>query len=415
MLEQLLTSLLQQYGLSKTSAGVLAMAATLIGTCTIALILTALFRRILVRSIGKWLLSSQYKWDDLLVEHRVIYRLSWFVPLLLVAALSSLLFTPSSTTSALVDQGLRIGYVIVLMRLVHSILSFANALYAHIKKIPASPYQGYTDAAVVIAYIVGAIAIAAILTGKSIVGVLSVLGGLTAVTILVFKDTLLNFTAAIQLNATDMIRVGDWIEMDKYGADGDVIQTSLNTIRVQNWDKTITTIPTYALVASSFKNWRGMTESGGRRIKRSLLIDQTSVSFCSDDLLEKLGHVEILQDYLMEKTAELESYNYLKKIDTDSSILNGRRQTNLGLFRAYIIAYLKNQPKLSPNMTFLVRHKAPTENGLPLEIYVFSRDKVWANYESIQADIFDHLLAAIPEFQLRLYQRPSGADFHHLL
>lgn len=413
MFEDYLTSLLQQYGLRQGTAGALAMMATLIGTSTLALVLTTLIRRILVRSVGRWFLASQYKWDDLLVEHRVIYRVSWFIPLLVVAAASSLLFSPSSITSAMVDQGIRIAYVVVLMRLAHSVLAFANALYAHIKKIPASPYQGYTDAAVVIAYIIGTITIAAILTGKSIVGVLSVLGGLTAVTILVFKDTLLNFTASIQLNATDMVRVGDWIEMEKYGADGDVIQTSLNTIRVQNWDKTITTIPTYALVSSSFKNWRGMTESGGRRIKRSLLIDQTSVAFCSKELLEKLGQVEILQDYLMDKTAELESYNYLKKIDTTTSILNGRRQTNLGLFRAYILAYLKNDPKLRPDMTFLVRHKAPTENGLPLEIYVFSRDKIWANYEAIQADIFDHLLAALPEFQLRLFQHPSGADFHN--
>ncbi len=414
MLELFLLSYLQQYGLSPFVSDVLVLAAAVVGICCLAFVVSMMIRKVLVRLIHRLVVSTKLEWDDLLLEYKVISRLTWFVPVLLVSILSSLLLEPASSTAALFAKGVRVGYILVIIRFVHSLLAFINAYYKQVRHISGSPYQGYTDAAVVIAYFIGAISIASILTGKSIIGVVSVLGGLTAVTMLVFKDTLLNFAASIQLNTTDMVRVGDWIEMEKYGADGDVIQTSLNTVRVQNWDKTITTIPTYALVASSFKNWRGMAQSGGRRIKRSLYLDQTSVKFCSTDLLEKFEQVEILQDYLIEKTAEIESHNYLHKIDTGTSVLNGRRHTNLGLFRAYVKAYLEHHPMLNKSMTFLVRHRPPGANGLPLEIYVFSKDKVWANYEAIQADIFDHFFAAVPEFELRIFQQPSGADLRCL-
>jgi miniconductance mechanosensitive channel len=211
-----------------------------------------------------------------------------------------------------------------------------------------------------------------------------------------------------------MVNVGDWISMPKYGADGDVIDISLNTVKVQNWDKTISTIPTYALVSESFSNWRGMEESGGRRIKRSVNIDMQSVKFVDNGLLKKFKEIRILRDYIEQKEKEIEEYN--KKIGADSSDkINGRRMTNIGTFRKYLELYLRNHPKIHNEMTFLVRHLQPTEKGIPIEIYVFSNDQAWANYEAIQADIFDHVLAVIPEFELRVFQNPTGEDWRSLM
>jgi len=236
---------------------------------------------------------------------------------------------------------------------------------------------------------------------------------MAAVLILVFKDTILGFVASIQLSANNMVRIGDWISLPKHNADGTVIEITLNTVKVQNWDKTISTIPTYALVSDSFGNWRGMEESGGRRIKRHINIDMRSVKFCSPEMLEKFKGIIYLRDYIDEKQEEIARYNIENKID-DSIIVNGRRMTNLGTFRKYLEMYLKNHPMIHDNMTFLVRHLQPDETGIPIEIYVFSKDQKWANYESIQADIFDHILAVIPEFDLIAFQNPSGDDIRSL-
>jgi len=210
------------------------------------------------------------------------------------------------------------------------------------------------------------------------------------------------------------VRIGDWIEMPKYGADGDVIDVTLHTVKVQNWDKTITTIPAYALISDSFRNWRGMSESGGRRIKRAVNIDMTSVRFCTDEMLERFEKFQLIGDYIKGKRAEIAEYNAEQGIDT-SELVNGRRLTNIGTFRAYMAAYLRSHPNIHNDMTFLIRHLPPGEHGLPIEIYVFSNDQVWANYEAIQADIFDHILAVIPLFDLRVFQRPSGSDLQSIV
>lgn len=410
MLEFYITSLLLRAGFSEQLTRKATDAIILFIIVLIALIVSWVFRRLVVKVLHKIALASSLQWDNLLVEHKVISRFSWFIPIVVISIAAEGFLNPATHLYHLITIGIQIAYIVIYARVIHALLSFCNGLYQLLNKTPGSPYKGLTDALVILTYVISAIFIISVLTNKPILGVLSVLGGLTAVAILVFKDTLLNLTASIQLNATDMVRVGDWIEMSAYGADGDVIETSLNTIRVQNWDKTITTIPTYALVSSSFKNWRGMLQSGGRRIKRCLLIDATSVKFCDDALLKRVEAVEVLSGYLMEKTAEMESHNYLNNIDTEISVLNGRRHTNLGLFRAYIMHYLSNHPLINKEMTFLVRHMPPGPTGLPLEIYVFSNDKVWANYEALQADIFDHLLAAIAEFDLRIFQEPTGSD-----
>jgi miniconductance mechanosensitive channel len=231
--------------------------------------------------------------------------------------------------------------------------------------------------------------------------------------ILIFKDTILGFIAGIQLITFNMVRQGDWIEMPSHMADGDVIDVSLATVKVQNWDKTITTIPTYALVSGSFRNWRGMSDSGGRRIKRSISIDITSIRFCDTEMLGRFKRIQYITEYVKRKLEDLSVYNSENQVD-DSMLVNGRHLTNVGTFRAYLVAYLRNHPMISQEMTFLVRQLQPSERGLPIEIYVFSKRQEWARYEAIQADIFDHILAIVPLFDLRVFQAPTGADFRAL-
>ncbi|MFA7576744.1 MAG: mechanosensitive ion channel domain-containing protein, partial [Candidatus Muiribacteriota bacterium] len=246
-----------------------------------------------------------------------------------------------------------------------------------------------------------------------VLGLLSGIGAMSAILMLVFKDSILGLAASFQLSANNMVNIGDWIEMPKYGADGDVIEITLQTIKVKNWDNTITTIPIYAMVSDSFKNWRGMSESGGRRIKRAINIDMISIKFATPEAIEKFSKMHYLKDYITAKKEEIDKYNKDNNIDTSSPV-NGRRITNIGTFRVYIKNYLAANPHIHKNLISMVRQLPPTEQGLPIEIYCFTNDTAWVNYEAIQADIFDHLLSVIEEFDLRVYQLPSGADIRLL-
>lgn len=409
-------SLQQQFldlGFSADTASLLNTGIIFAGILLVALLATLLVKQIFLRILSAWIHNNRYQWDDALIKNKVFSRLTWFVPVL-IFSISIDSFLPKDTTAAILSKRIVLClFVLVSVLSFTSLLSAINDIFHHLRKRRGTTIQSYVDAAKIISWIIAAIFIASIFTGKSPWGILSIMGGLTAVTMLVFKDTILGFVASIQLSATDMVRVGDWIEMPQYGADGDVIQMSINTVRVQNWDKTITTIPTYSLVSSSFKNWRGMSESGGRRIKRCLLIDTGSIRFCDAGMLERFNSFDLLHDYLQNKKQEIEAYNRSHQVSNDTAV-NGRRQTNIGVFRAYVKAYLGQHPNIHPNMTFLVRQLAPKEHGLPLEIYVFSNDQAWANYEAIQADIFDHLLAAAPEFDLHIFQNPSSRDIRLL-
>lgn len=400
-------------GMSETAAGT--MTTILIAVTVIALTLFAtwLVRKTLLRAVVQYIKKNRYNWDDPLIKNNFFPSLSWYVPLLAFHLSQELLLPLDSYAAVLLRRVLLAGFVIVTVRCTISLLNSINDIYRTVRREGRASIRGYIDAAKIISYVMGAIFILAILTNRSPWGLLSVLGGLTAITMLVFKDTILGFVASVQLSATDMVRIGDWIEMPSYGADGDVIDISIHSVRVRNWDKTITTIPTYALIANSFKNWRGMSESGGRRIKRAINIDMNSIRFVTDQELQKLSEIMLLSDYIQNRQQEIEQYNREHEVDT-SVLINGRRQTNVGIFRAYVIAYLKNHPKIHQDMTFLVRHLKPGESGLPIEIYVFSNDQVWAHYEAIQADIFDHILASLPLFDLRVYQSPSGYDFRLL-
>ena len=288
-------------------------------------------------------------------------------------------------------------------------MSALNRIYEADPAARQRPIKGFIQLAQIAIYILGAIIVIAALIDRSPVILLSGFGAMTAVLLIVFKDTLLSLVASIQLTSQDMIRVGDWLEMPQFGADGDVIDVALYTVTVQNWDKTITTIPTHRLITDSFKNWRGMSESGGRRIKRSINIDLNSIRVLTDEETSRFKGFALLKDYIGTKEADLQAYNAALD-DPGESGVNLRRLTNVGTFRAYIYSYLKHHPKIHDGMTLIVRQLQPGTEGLPIEVYAFSNDTDWAAYEGIQADIFDHICAIVSEFGLRLYQRPAGAD-----
>ena len=275
------------------------------------------------------------------------------------------------------------------------------------------PLKGLLQTLQVLLWFIGGIVVVSVLIGQSPLTLLAGLGASAAILMLVFKDSIMGFVSGVQLSANDMLKVGDWITMPKYGANGYVIEVTLNTVKVRNFDNTITTIPPYLLVSDSFQNWRGMRESGGRRVKRSINIDMTSVRFCTPEMLEKFRKINLLKDYIDQTEEVVRVYNEENHIDNEV-LVNGRRQTNLGVFRAYLTAYLKSLPVVNTELNCMVRHLQPTDHGLPVELYFFSNVKDWIPYEAVQADVFDHVLAIIPEFDLRVFQSPSGADFRQL-
>jgi miniconductance mechanosensitive channel len=400
-------------GMAEPIANFIGISATIILIFLLAYVSYWITKRYMVHVIEIVFERSKNTWDDALVQHGFVRRLSLLMPIIVVYMSADLMLPAQAMTSELFKRLAMVFFVVAGVWMLDSILFAIREIYHDSDVSFRRPIRGYLDGIKIITYVMAGIFIVSILTGKSPWGVLSILGGFTVVLMLIFKDTILGFVASIQLSGHDMVRVGDWIEMPKYGADGDVIDVTIHTVKVRNWDKTITTIPTYSLVSDAFKNWRGMSESGGRRIKRALHIDMRSIKFCTDEMLERFQNFDLLRNYIVEKQEEIAGYNQEHSTNT-AQLINGRRQTNIGVFRAYIIAYLKNHPKIHQGMTFLVRHLEPTQYGLPIQIYVFSNDQVWANYEAIQADVFDHLLAAVPEFDLRIFQNPSGYDFSRL-
>ncbi len=366
-------------------------------------------KKIVLSVIEYFIRKSRTKWDDALLERHVFTRLSHLAPALVVY-FSAYLFAPYE---GILQRFAMVYMILVGLAAFNAFLSAAVDIYRTFDISRQKPIKGYVQVTKIIISIFVIIIALATLMNRSPWLLLSGFGAMTAVLILVFKDSILGLVASVQLASNDMIRIGDWIEMPSYGADGDVIDVSLHTVKVQNWDKTITTIPTYALISHSFKNWRGMTESGGRRIKRALYIDLNSITFCTKEMLDRFEKYQLITDYIKSKRKEIAQYNKEHHIDT-SELINGRNLTNIGTFREYVAAYLHHHPKIRQDMTFLIRHLPPGEHGLPLEIYVFCSDQEWAHYEAIQADIFDHILAVVPLFDLRLFQNPTGNDFRAL-
>jgi len=380
----------------------------------LAILADIISKRIIVLGIQQIVKRTKTTRDDILVKRKVFTRLSHIVPALIIFYTADFIFSNYPTFIEILKAAMNIYIVVIFLLVIDSLINALHEIYHTLPVSMNRPIKGYVQVVKIFFYFIAIILILSILLGQSPKGLLAGLGALAAVLLLVFKDTILGFVASIQLSANKMVAPGDWIEMPDHNADGTVLEISLNTVKVQNWDKTIITIPTYSLVSESFSNWRGMEESGGRRIKRSINIDMKSVSFCDENMLKKFNKIHLLKDYIAEKKKEIELYNKKNEID-DSVLVNGRRMTNLGTFRRYMEEYLKNHPKIHQNMTFLVRHLQPTEKGIPIEIYVFSNDQKWANYEAIQADIFDHILAVIPEFGLKVFQNPTGDDFQKLV
>jgi len=397
---------LVENGISVVIAGYLSWLVIALAMILLAFISNYIAKKFLLTGVRYFVKKSRTTWDDVLVERKVFTRLSHLAPALVIY-FSAPLFSP---IESILLRFSMIYMIVVGVLVINSFLDSVVDIYRSFEISKQRPIKGYIQIIKIILFVfIGIIAVSTLMD-RSPWLLLSGLGAMTAVILLIFKDSILGLVASVQLSSNDMVRIGDWIEMPKYGADGDVIDVSLNTIKIQNWDKTISTIPAYYLVSDSFKNWRGMSESGGRRIKRSVNIDMSSIKFCNDEMLARFEKFQLISEYIKEKKKEISEYNKKHDIDT-SELVNGRNLTNIGTFRAYIVAYLHNHPKIHQSMTFLIRQLSPNDKGLPLEIYVFCNDQEWANYEAIQADIFDHILAVAPRFDLRIFQNPTGSDF----
>ncbi len=412
-MQNLLEKLLIGSGLPAPATQVVILALSILVIAVLAYLVSRLTLHLMIPFFVRATALSKSDWDDLLVSNRFFDPLSTMIPVVVVYATVDVLLVGPPFFAEVIRRLCMTILVFLAVRMVNSILYTIEDIYKRSEVSKRKPIGGYLSVVRIVMFILAGIFIVSTLTKQSPWGIFSVFGGLTAVVLLVFKDTILGFVASLQLVSHDMVRVGDWIEMPKFEADGDVIDVSIHTVKVQNWDMTITTIPTYALVSNAFKNWRGMSKSGGRRIKRALCLDMNSIRFCTPEMLEKFNKFGSLKEYLQKKKTEIDLYNQEHNLDS-SSVPNGRHQTNIGIFRAYIKSFLINHPKINKNMTLLVRHLPPTSKGLPMEIYVFSNDQAWTNYEDIQADIFDHIIAVLPEFGLRIFQEPSGLDFQSL-
>lgn len=397
------------FGGSPIVAGL--VAATIV--LAVAWLALFLIRRFLIRNIARLITRGRSVWMRAFDRRKVLRHLSLLVPVLIIrGGLPFIPGLPDGLTGVL-QRTLAAVAVFIVIRAITDTLNAFGDVYERTSRAKARPIKGYLQAVNLILYLVAAVIIVAMLIDRSPALILGGLGAASAVLLLIFSNTILSFVAGIQLTSNDLVRVGDWIEMPQMNADGDVLEIGLNTVKIQNWDKSFTMIPAHKFLDHSYRNWRGMQESGGRRIKRSIMLDISTIRFLDDSEIEQLKRFDLLTDYLNRKESELEQYNAAFDDDFVERV-NARRLTNVGTFRAYVTNYLKGNPLINKDMTFLVRQLAPTGEGLPLELYVFTADVRWAYHEAVQADVFDHLLAILPEFFLRVYQKPSGADLRLL-
>ena len=407
-----INEILLSWGFSQSWADDLTSGIILVVILAIAFLGDAICRHIILTAVARLVKKTKATWDDIVFDRKVLTHVSHLVAPILLYILLPLAISNLGLLSFI--QRICMIYIIaVFLKFISSLLTALFHVYSEKEQFRDRPLKGLLQTVQVILFFIGGIIIVSILIDKSPMVLLTGLGASAAVLMLVFKDSIMGFVSGIQLSANNMLRVGYWIQMPKYGADGTVIEATLNTVKVRNWDNTITTIPPYALVSDSFQNWRGMQESGGRRIKRSIRIDMNSVKFCTPEMLAKYKKIQLLKDYIEETEKVIEDYNKEHGID-NSILVNGRRQTNLGVFRAYLTNYLKSLPTVNQDLTCMVRQLQPTEQGIPLELYFFSAIKAWVPYEGVQADVFDHVLAIIPEFDLHVFQNPTGEDFREL-
>ena len=400
---------LSSLGLSEQTTHVFNAVILMVLLVAVLYVIDYIFRRILLITVDKLVSKSKTVFDDYLFKHKVFKYFVHIISITVIRFFIPIIFIgfPQWTSVAikLTDVVMIITIGVFANGIVRTIRDYLRTKKAFVDK----PLDSYAQVVAIFIFFVCGIIVFTTLTGKSPYAFLISLGAASAVLMLVFKDTILGFVASVQVSANDMVRVGDWVEMPKYGADGDVLSINLNTVKVQNWDKTITTVPTYAFISDSFKNWRGMQESGGRRIKRSIYLKMNSFRFLEEEDLEKFKKYRLLKDYVLQKEKEIEEHN--KGIEAEFISANVRRLSNVGMFRVYVNNYLKEVEGVNKDMTIMVRQLAPTPHGLPMEIYCFTNDIRWLYYEGIVADIFDHLLTIVREFDLEVFEEPTGADF----
>ena len=409
-MKQVLLDFYRRLGINPSAANELESVTLGLIVGLIAFILWLISKRVFGLIFSNISKRTKSIFDDYLIKNKIPETISLFPPLFLVIG-----FLPKSLNTfplikqpvmSVLDILVAIFTILLVRRLLNTIKDFLKTL----NNFKDKPIDSYIQVIMIFVWFIGIMVIFSILSGKEIGAFLATLGALSAVILLIFKDSILGFVASIQVTINDTVRIGDWITMKSYNADGDVIEINLSTVKVQNFDNTITSIPTYKLVSDSFINWRGMSESGGRRIKRALLIRVSSIHFVNDQQLQKLSKIERIAPYISQRKKEIEAENYANQTDK-SLLLNGRNMTNIGLFRRYAMAYLQSHPKINPDLTLMVRQLAPTPQGVPLEVYVFVKDKVWVNYEGIMSDIFDHFLAAISFFELECFEFSLNPDF----
>ncbi|TYA58975.1 mechanosensitive ion channel family protein [Formosa maritima] len=393
-------------GVTEIAAKYFNMLCLLIILMVIIYITDFITRKILVNAFIRFSKKSKNSFDDLLVNHKAPRNLAHIVPLIITIKVFPIVFSDFPHFESYIIILLKVYGIILTVWIIRSILKTFESYFKTLPRLKDKPIDSYIQVAMLFIWIIGIAACLAVVIDLSFIKFFTTLGAASAVLLLIFKDTILGFVASIQVAINDTVRIGDWITMEKYGADGDVIEINLSTVQVQNFDMTITNIPTYALISDSFKNWRGMQASGGRRIKRALVLKAKSVHYLSNENIENLKKIQLITDYLTQRQEDISAYNQSHEVDK-SVLINGRNMTNLGVFRKYLLSYIQNHSAINKDMSIMVRQLEPTPNGLPLEIYAFSSDKRWENYEYIMADIFDHAISAVPYFDLELFEYPT--------
>ena len=398
-----LYNLLIDAGIAENTAKYLNMIGLLLVLLLIAFIIDFITKRVLRRFFAGLAKRTKTNFDDILVTNKLPRNIAHIIPLIILIEFVPQVFSDFNYAETIIENTLKIITIVLALRIVKS---FLNSIKDYLKTLPRykdKPIDSYIQVFLIFTWILGIFIAFAVVTGISFIKFAGTLGAASAVILLVFKDTILGFVASIQVSINDMVRIGDWITFEKYGADGDVTEINLATVKVQNWDKTITTIPTYALISDSFKNWRGMSVSGGRRIKRSVIIKASTIKFLTESDIEKFKKIELVTSYLNNRSSEINNHN--KEHDIDKSVLvNGRNLTNFGVFRKYLQTYIEKHSAINKDMTLMVRQLEPTAQGIPMEIYAFSSDQRWVNYEYIIGDIFDHILASVSYFDLEIYE-----------
>ena len=409
-LKHLLYDYFVSVGLTESLSKYLNMIILLIVLVVVIFIINFITRKILLKVFISIASTTKTNFDDILVANKVPRNIAHIIPLLFALEFVPQVFFDFQHFEDIVEKGLVVFGILLTLWIVRSLLNTLKDYFKTLPRLKDKPIDSFMQVFMILIWALGISSALAIITGTPFFAFITTLGAASAIAILVFKDTILGFVASIQVSINDMVRIGDWITFEKYGADGDVIEINLSTVKIQNFDKTITTIPTYALISDSFKNWRGMQDSGGRRIKRSLNIKLNSIKYLSKNEVDKLKEIKLITSYLEKRQSDIFEYNSENNINKDL-LLNGRNLTNIGVFRKYLETYIEKHSAINKDMMIMVRQLSPSTQGIPLEIYAFSSDKRWENYEYIMSDIFDHLIAAVPYFDLEIFELPDTTSF----